>query len=183
MERIAGGPPADDAAGEDVDDQGDVDTARPGRDVGKIGDPSSANRRMTRPEGRASATPSRPSGSPPPGSRARLPARAPAVPRAHAAPPATPAIASSCSSWTPSFQTSGPAANPVRFRATELVLTDGSTSRLLLPLRSSRDRPDRRADGGGKPAALTQNRGHRNFSPPVHGHRPHRRATRHVRVP
>ena len=34
-----GGSPADDPAGEDVDDEGDVDGAGPGRDVGEVGDP------------------------------------------------------------------------------------------------------------------------------------------------
>ena len=47
--------PADDAACEDVDDEGDVDEARRGGDIGEVRYPSSARRRMIRPEGRASA--------------------------------------------------------------------------------------------------------------------------------
>jgi hypothetical protein len=43
-----GAPPADDASGVDVHDERDVDPARPGRDVGQVGDPQPVRRR--RPE-------------------------------------------------------------------------------------------------------------------------------------
>jgi hypothetical protein len=38
-------PPADDPAGIGVDDEGDVDEARPGRDVGEVGEPQHVRRR------------------------------------------------------------------------------------------------------------------------------------------
>ena len=37
-------PPADDAPGEGVDDEGDVDEARPGGDIGEVGDPERVRR-------------------------------------------------------------------------------------------------------------------------------------------
>jgi hypothetical protein len=37
--RLPADPPADDPPGEGVDDEGDMDEARPGRDVGEVGDP------------------------------------------------------------------------------------------------------------------------------------------------
>ena len=37
--------PADDAAGVDVDDEGHVDEARPGGDIGEVGDPEHVRRR------------------------------------------------------------------------------------------------------------------------------------------
>jgi hypothetical protein len=37
--RRAGGPPAHDPAGIGVDDEGDVDEAGPGRDIGEVGEP------------------------------------------------------------------------------------------------------------------------------------------------
>jgi hypothetical protein len=40
-----GAAPADDASGVDVHDERDVDPARPGRDVGQVGDPQSIRRR------------------------------------------------------------------------------------------------------------------------------------------
>ena len=52
--------PADDAAGEDVDDEGDVDEAGPGRDVGEVRDPQpfgrgALNCRLTRSSGQGAA--------------------------------------------------------------------------------------------------------------------------------
>jgi hypothetical protein len=38
-------PPADDPAGIGVDDEGDIDEARPGRDIGEVGDPQHVRRR------------------------------------------------------------------------------------------------------------------------------------------
>ena len=43
--RRAAGPPADDAAGKDVDDEGDVDEAGPGGDVCEVGNPEPVGRR------------------------------------------------------------------------------------------------------------------------------------------
>jgi hypothetical protein len=43
--RRAADPPADDAAGEGVDDEGDVDEALPGRDIGEIAHPQHVRRR------------------------------------------------------------------------------------------------------------------------------------------
>src|SRR5512132_2542946 len=37
--RRARGPPADDPAGIGIDDEGDVDEAGPGRDIGEVGEP------------------------------------------------------------------------------------------------------------------------------------------------
>jgi hypothetical protein len=43
-----GDTPADDSAGESINDEGRVDEASPGCDIGELGDPSSVSRRMSR---------------------------------------------------------------------------------------------------------------------------------------
>ena len=54
-------PPADDPAGEDIDHEGHVDEARPGRDVGEVRDPQHVrargawNCRLTRSSGQGAA--------------------------------------------------------------------------------------------------------------------------------
>ena len=53
-------PPADDTAGVGVDDEGHVDEARPGRDIGEVGEPEHVRRRrveLTGSHGRAGTAP------------------------------------------------------------------------------------------------------------------------------
>ena len=43
--RCPADPPADNAAGEHIDDEGDIDKPCPGRDIGEIADPEPVRRR------------------------------------------------------------------------------------------------------------------------------------------